>query len=54
MSDDNMQPNETDQPKQTEREQVSQQTEQSQGSTTAELVRPVQHRTPGRRPLFGS
>ena len=32
MSDDNLQPNETDQPKQTEREQVDQQTEQSQGS----------------------
>ena len=33
MSDDNMQPNETDQPKQTELEQVGQQTEQSQEST---------------------
>ena len=33
MSDDNMQPTETDQPKQTELVQVGQQTEQSQGST---------------------
>jgi hypothetical protein len=54
MSDDNMQPTETDQPKQTELEQAGQQTEQSQGSTTAQPARPGHRLAPGRRPLFGS
>lgn len=54
MSDDNMQPNETDQPKQAELEQVGRQTEQSQESTTVQPARPGHRAAPGRRPLFRS
>jgi hypothetical protein len=52
VSDDNMQPSEGDQPKQTELEQVGQQTEQSQESATAQPVGPGHPSAPERRPLF--
>lgn len=54
MSDNTMQPNETDQAKRPEPDQEGQQTEQSQGSTTAQPAGPHHRPAPGRRPLFGS
>lgn len=57
MSDNTMQPNETDQPKRPEPDQEGQQTEQSppeSGGTTAQPAGPHHRPAPGRRPLFGS
>jgi hypothetical protein len=54
MSDDKVQPTGTDQSRQTELEQVGQQTEQGQESTTAQPARSGHGSAPGRRPLFGT
>jgi hypothetical protein len=54
MSDHNMQPNETEEPQQTKSETAGQQTQQNQMSTNAQPTQTDQHKTPGRRPLFGN